>query len=252
MPNYQQDKLTGMTWLTPDWAAPAQVRALCTTRLGGLSQGPYASLNLGDHVGDVPDRVQANRERLVQVLDLPQLPRWLQQVHGCEVATPGCAQATYDAAWTDRVDEVLVIMTADCLPVLLTDRHGRQIAAVHAGWRGLCDGVIEAALARFSTPGSEIVAWLGPAIGPNTFEVGPEVRSAFMAMDAMAEVAFRPGAGDRWMANIFELARQRLQAAGVSGIYGGDVCTFSDPDYFFSYRREGVTGRMASLIWRTA
>lgn len=238
------------SWICPDWPAPARVRALSTTRVGGVSVAPYDSLNLGTHVGDDPAAVEMNRARLRSAL--PGEPAWLNQVHGAAVvdaaACTGAPDA--DAAVSCSPGEVCTVMTADCLPLLLCDRAGTVVAAVHAGWRGLQGGVVEAGVAAMKVAPSEILAWLGPAIGPQAFEVGNEVRAAFMAVDRQAEAAFRPaGMPAKWLADIYLLARQRLAVLGVSGIYGGDRCTFSEPDCFFSYRRDGVTGRMASLIW---
>ncbi|GAA4885746.1 peptidoglycan editing factor PgeF [Ferrimonas pelagia] len=236
-------------WLTPDWPAPATVLALSTTRFGGASSAPYAGLNLGQHVGDRPEIVEANRARLSTALPDGATIQWLDQVHGTDVVslptTLPLPQA--DASFTDQANQYCAVMTADCLPVLLCDRAGTQVAAVHAGWRGLHAGVIEACLARFQAPASQILAWLGPAIGPNCFEVGAEVRAAFVAEDRAAEDAFLPQ-GDRYLADIYQLARLRLQRAGVSALYGDHYCTASDPSRFYSYRRQGRTGRQASLI----
>jgi len=236
-----------MELILPDWPAPANVRACTTTRQGGVSVGAYASLNLGDHVGDDPAHVTENRARLRRVLALPAEPLWLTQVHGIAVAEGqgGCA----DASVAFAPGTVCTVMTADCLPLLLCDRAGTAVAAVHAGWRGLLAGVIEAAVARLDVPAADLLAWLGPAIGPQSFEVGDEVRTAFMAEDAAASVAFRPTPGGRWLADIYALARLRLVRCGVTAVYGGALCTFSDAARFYSYRRDGVTGRMASLIW---
>lgn len=251
MPSWITETLSGhaLTWLEPDWPAAAWVRAASSSRLGGLSQGPFASLNLGDHVGDDPELVMANRQRLAKALKLPGQPRWLKQVHGCRVQKEADASPEADAAWSNRPGEVCLVMTADCLPILLCNAQGTEVAAVHAGWRGLCDGVIEAALNHFSAAPGEMLAWLGPAIGPDAFEVGPEVRSAFVARDADAALAFAPGQGDRCFMDIFALARQRLQKAGIARVQGGGLCTYNDPEHFFSYRRDGITGRMATLIW---
>jgi len=238
--------------ITPDWPAPAGVKAIVTTRLGGVSLAPYDSLNLGGRVGDLTSAVTENRRRLHALL--PAEPRWLNQVHGVKVcdADIGGADAEADAICSHRIGVPCAVMTADCLPVLLTDRAGSVVAAAHAGWRGLCNGVLEACVAAMHVAPAEIIAWLGPAIGPEHFEVGPEVQEAFMRQDDAASLAFQPGNGDRLMANIFLLARQRLMQAGLpaGAIYGGDFCTVSDAARFFSYRRDGVTGRMASLIWR--
>ncbi len=237
-------------WLTPDWPASASVHAATTTRGGGVSAGAYASLNLGDHVGDAPAAVAENRRRVQAALGLPAAPAWLSQVHGTDVvdAAAGCGCAA-DAAVADRPGVVCAVLTADCLPLLLCDRAGSRVAAVHAGWRGLLAGVVEATLARLALPGSELLVWLGPAIGPDAFEVGPEVREAFLAVDTAAAAAFRPSPQGRWLADIYLLARQRLARCGVTAVYGGDRCTVHEAQRFYSYRRDGVTGRMASLIW---
>ncbi len=239
----------------PDWPAPPGVRVVTTGRTGGQSRAPFDTFNLATHVGDDPAAVAANRARLRQVAALPSEPRWLEQVHGVAVVDAGAKvmhvpQA--DGAWSDRAGVVCAVMTADCLPVLLCDRAGHQVAAVHAGWRGLLAGVIEAAVARFDGGGEAVLAWLGPAIGPTAFEVGDEVRAAFVARDGAAAAAFAPSSGGRWYADLFLLARQRLHGCGVAAIHGGGDCTFSQPDRYYSYRRDGTTGRMASLIWREA
>lgn len=239
------------TLILPDWPLPQGVQACSTTRRGGVSLPPYDSLNLGMHVGDRPQSVQQNRECLVSAAGLPQMPHWLEQVHGTRVVrldgqTPADLQA--DAAYTRVPGQVCAVMTADCLPVLFCSRRGDEVAAAHAGWRGLCNGVLEQALAEFQAAPGDISAWLGPAIGPRRFEVGAEVRAAFIAADPDAEQAFTPY-GEKFLADIYLLARQRLQRAGVSAIYGGDRCTVSEKSDFFSYRRDGVTGRLASLIW---
>lgn len=236
-----------MDLILPDWPAPPNVHACASTRDGGVSLGPYASLNLGDHVGDDPAAVAENRARLRRALALPTEPLWLTQVHGIAVAEGqgGCA----DASVAFGPGTVCAVMTADCLPLLLCDRTGTRVAAVHAGWRGLLAGVIEAAVARLDVSGPELLAWLGPAIGPDAFEVGEEVRTAFVAEDVAAAAAFKPSPGGRWLADLYALARLRLARCGVSAVYGGDLCTYSDAARFYSFRRDGVTGRMASLIW---
>ncbi|MBS0347019.1 MAG: peptidoglycan editing factor PgeF [Proteobacteria bacterium] len=239
-----------MSWIHPDWPAPANVRALSTTRRGGSSPAPYDALNLGGHVGDDPALVAANRA--VLRAELPDEPCWLNQVHGVAVVDVAEYGGVPDAdAAVSRVPgKVCAAMTADCLPVLLCDGAGTVVAAAHAGWRGLVDGVIEATVEKMAVPPSEVLAWLGPAIGPQAFEVGDEVRAAFMAADAAADTAFRPGAQPgKWFADIYLLARQRLARLGVTAVYGGDACTVTEKDRFFSYRRDGRTGRMASLIW---
>lgn len=234
--------------IRPDWPAPANVKALQTTRLGGVSTGVYASLNLGDHVKDQPQHVAANRQRLSPLL--PSEPVWLNQVHGIRVidaAQANCLESA-DASISTRKQVVCVTMTADCLPVLLCDEAGTVVAAVHAGWRSLCDGVIEATVHAMPVASSSLMAWLGPAIGPRAFEVGGEVRAQFMAQDAQAEAAF-VAHGEKWLGDLYTIARQRLQQLGVTQVYGGGRCTYSEPETFFSFRREGDTGRMASLIW---
>lgn len=241
-----------MEWIEPDWSAPPQVRALCTTRRGGVSGGPFAGLNLADHVGDEPSLVARNRALLRECLDLPAAPHWLRQVHGCRVvdaaADPGGGEA--DAVLATGPGEVCAVMTADCLPVLLCDEAGTRVAAVHAGWRGLAAGVIEATIAGFTTVPGEVLCWLGPAIGPQAFEVGPEVRARFLAHGGEdAGAAFAPTPGPGWLMDLYALARARLRVCGVRRVWGGGLCTYSDPERFFSYRRDGVTGRMASLIW---
>jgi YfiH family protein len=236
--------------IEPDWSLPAGVRARVTTRTGGVSAAPYASLNLGTHVGDDPGAVGVNRARLRRLL--PAEPLWLQQVHGIGVADADVAGAVpeADAAVARTPGRVCAVLTADCLPVLLCDGAGTVVGAAHAGWRGLADGVIEATLARMAVPPQTVMAWLGPAIGPQAFEVGDEVRARFVGLDAAAAAAFTPArAAGKWMADLFLLARQRLERAGVGNIQGGGVCTHGDPGRFYSYRRDGVTGRFASLIW---
>ncbi len=237
--------------LIPEWPAPASVRAVSTTRLGGVSRAPYNSLNLGDHVGDEPQSVAQNRKHLRRLAGLPSEPVWLQQVHGTRIAgmSDDAVDCRADGMISDRPGEVCVVMTADCLPVLLCNRQGDRVGAVHAGWRGLADGVIEAAIARFEQPGSELLAWMGPAIGPDAFEVGNEVRDRFLAHDPSCETAFRENRPGHWLADIYLLARLRLKQLGIGFIGGGGYCTVSDRERFFSYRRDGVTGRMASLIW---
>jgi YfiH family protein len=237
--------------ITPDWQAPRRVMALATTRVGGVSVGAYAGLNLGDHVGDDPLAVAENRRRLRDGLRLPAEPRWLQQVHGCDVADASEEETCVaDAVIATAPGRVCAVLTADCLPVLLCDDQGARVAAVHAGWRGLADGVIEAAIERLASPSRRLLAWLGPAIGPNAFEVGDEVRTRLMAgLSGLAADAFRPSPGGRWLADLPRLARLRLTAAGVERVSGGMFCTYSDPKRFYSYRRDGATGRMATLVW---
>ncbi|MBK8162747.1 MAG: peptidoglycan editing factor PgeF [Gammaproteobacteria bacterium] len=237
-------------WITPDWPAPAGVRALTSLRGGGVSRGTYAGLNLALHVGDDPEAVRENRDRLLRAAGVPVEPCWLEQVHGTNVIDaddwqPG-VQA--DAAVARYPDLVCAVLTADCLPVLLCARDGSAVAAIHAGWRGLAAGVIEATAGELGDGG--YIAWLGPAIGPQSFEVGDEVRAAFLAADAGAAAAFRPSPAGRWLADLCQLARRRLQTVGITEVYGGGECTHRDAVRFYSYRRDGETGRMASLIWR--
>lgn len=240
--------MAALTFITPDWPAPANVKALQTTRNGGVSTGVYASLNLGDHVKDHPQHVAANRQLLSGYM--PSEPVWLNQVHGVRVidaALSSCLESA-DASFTARKQVVCVTMTADCLPVLLCDHAGTAVAAVHAGWRSLCDGVIETTVNAMPVQAGQLMAWLGPAIGPDAFEVGGEVRAQFIAQDAQAELAFNPK-GDKWLGDLYVVARQRLQTLGITQVYGGGRCTFSEPETFFSYRRDGDTGRMGSFIW---
>ena len=238
-------------FIIPDWPAPPNVRALVTTRHGGVSSGPYASLNLGDHVGDSPAAVAENR-RLLRA-HLPAEPVWLKQVHGkrCLDAAQAQVGSEADAAFARTPGVVCTVLTADCLPMLLCDRQGTVVAAAHAGWRGLAAGVIESTVAAMGLPGEQLMAWLGPAIGPENFEVGDEVRAIFVAHDPQAANAFVPQGNGKWLCDIYALAQQRLRALGVCRIAGPDFCTLRDARRFYSYRREGVTGRMASLIWRT-
>lgn len=239
-------------WVLPDWPAPATVRAMQTTRRGGCSVAPWDSLNLGDHVGDDPSHVLANRARLRS--RLPGEPAWLKQVHGTRVveAMPDVSPVIEaDAAFARQSGAVCVVMTADCLPVLFCDRAGTVVGAAHAGWRGLAAGVLENTVAAMRARGAaDILAWLGPAIGPDNFEVGAEVKEAFVQQQAGAQAAFRdyPGRPGKHLADIYQLARLRLAAVGVDQISGGGLCTVADTR-FYSYRRDRVTGRMGSLIW---
>lgn len=236
------------TLLYPDWLAPASVRACVTTRQGGVSLAHYATFNLGDHVGDDPAAVAENRRRLSDEFAIQ--PAWLKQVHGLVVADADPAVvAEADASWTDQPGIACAVMTADCLPALFCDRAGTRVAAAHAGWRGLAGGVLEATLERLALPPEEVLVWLGPAIGPQAFEVGLEVRDAFTAVHPEAARAFVAGElPGKLMADIYELARIRLAARGVTAVYGGDWCTVSD-ERFFSYRRTPQGGRFASLVW---
>jgi polyphenol oxidase len=237
--------------LAPDWDAPARVRAAMTTRVGGVSPGPFASLDLGAATGDSAE----NRRRLRKALALPGEPGWLRQVHGTTVVRlPAAAAAPEaDASYTTDPDTVCAVMAADCLPVLLCDDAGTVVAAAHAGWRGLAAGVLEATVRALPAAPASLRAWLGAAIGPGSFEVGAEVREAFMAVDPAAATAFRPGAAPgKHFADLYRLARQRLARAGVTRVSGGGLDTLADPARFFSYRRDGRCGRMAALIWLAA
>ena len=246
--------MTTMTTIlnSPDWPAPARVRSGFTTRHGGASRGCFAGFNLGMHVGDDPDAVRANRAQLAA--QIGHTPRWLDQVHGTTVVdaadiAPDAPPPQADAAFSRRAGIPCVVMTADCLPVLFCDTAGTVVAAAHAGWRGLLDGVLEATIAAMQRPGDQLLAWLGPAIGPQAFEVGDEVRSAFVAANAQAASAFVPASPGKWLADIGQLARQRLAGQGVRKIYGGGFCTVGEAERFYSWRRDGQTGRMAAIIW---
>ena len=238
-------------WLVPEWPVPTWVRACTTTRSGGVSEGSYASLNLAEHVGDDPARVTENRRRLLEVSPLPAAPLWLRQVHGVTVVDAATVRAgcQADASFVTHPGIACVVLTADCLPLLLCDSGGTRVAAVHAGWRGLLGGIIENCVRCLDCPGSRLFAWLGPAIGSKAFEVGDEVRDAFIAEDPQAAAAFGPSSEGKWLADIYELAKQRLARVHVTRVFGGNWCTVSDSERFYSYRRDGVTGRMASLIW---
>jgi YfiH family protein len=236
-------------WIVPDWPAPPSVRALITTRAGGASRGAYAGLNLGMGSGDDAGDVARNRASLRQWL--PAEPLWLRQVHGTTVAEAGAMQDNpeADAAVARRPGTVCAVLTADCLPLLLCDQEGTVVSAVHAGWRGLCSGVIEQTLRAMDRPPETLLAYLGPAIGPAAYEVGAEVREAFIAADAGSDAAFARGKPGKFHADLYALARLRLARSGVARIYGGSCCTYTERERFYSYRRDGATGRMASVIW---
>ena len=244
-------KRVAMSWLQPNWPAPATVHAASTLRTGGVSAPPFDSFNLALHVGDAADAVRENRTRLSQLLRLPAEPCWLEQVHGShvvEVATYVTPPAA-DACIARAANQVCAVMTADCLPVLFCSLDGDRVAAAHAGWRGLAAGILESTVSSLGLPGSQLLAWFGPAIGPQAFAVGDEVRIAFTARDAATVTAFQRNTNGQWLADIYHLARLELARLGVHAVYGGDACTVSDEARFFSYRRDGQTGRMASLIW---
>lgn len=242
-------------WIVPDWPAPPNVKALFTTRNGGVSHGKdeaYATLNLGSHVNDSILDVEENRALLNT--HLPSAPKWLTQVHGSSAlwVDDATVRLQGDAALSRHDGTVCAVMVADCLPVFLCDAAGTTVAIVHAGWRGLAAGIIEKTVAEMGGDKTPLMAWLGPAIGPRHFEVGGEVRETFVNLDTQSSHAFVPqqdGHHDKWLADLFQLARLRLTKVGVTAIFGGGVCTYSDPSRFFSYRRDGETGRMAALIW---
>jgi hypothetical protein len=236
-------------WIVPEWPVPANVRAVVTTRAGGVSRGRYATLNLSERVGDEPFAVERNRSILRAAL--PHDPVWLQQVHGTDAvdaaSVPALARA--DAAFTRNHRVVCAVLVADCMPVLLAAQTGAVVGIAHAGWRGLAGGVIENTLAAMRVPAGEVVAWLGPAIGQDAFEVGQDVFDAFVGRDAGAAEAFIAGRAGKWQADLHALARRRLAHVGVTSVHGGGCCTFRDGERFFSYRRDRDTGRMAALIW---
>ena len=221
--------------IRPDWPAPDNVRAYCSTRIGGVSEGPWSSLNLADHVGDDPENVRLNRQRLYSQLELPADPVWLQQVHGCDVVTADEANglACCDASVTSEAGVVCAVLTADCLPVLLCHESGSHIAAAHAGWRGLATGIIEQTVKKMNCQPAEILAWLGPAIGPEAFEVGPEVRQQFVELDQQAAIAFQQTTETHWLCDMYRLARMRLKNIGVGHVSGGEYCTYSDAERFY-------------------
>lgn len=237
--------------LVPEWPVPPGVRAVMTTRAGGFSRGPFASLNLGEQTEDDPRAVAGNRRRLKARLGLEREPAWLHQVHGSVVVRADAVDAppAADASWTDRPGVACAVLVADCLPVLFCDRAGTRVAAAHCGWRGLASGVLAATIDAMGGRPDELVAWLGAAIGPGAFEVGPEVCEAFTTRWPRTEAAFLPGNGDRFHCDIYRIAREQLAELGVTSVHGGDHCTASEPERFFSFRRDGLTGRMAALVW---
>jgi polyphenol oxidase len=241
-----------MAWVLPDWPAPPEVRALSTHRRGGVSAAPFESLNLGAHVGDSAEAVRENRRRLRAAARLPAEPVWLSQQHGTNVLDLDRANdppAGADASFTRRPGRVCAILTADCMPVLLASDSRDGVAAAHAGWRGLAAGVIEATVQALALPPQSLLAWLGPGIGPAHFEIGADVREELLRADPQADAAFERNARGRYMADLAALARRRLERLGIARIYGGDACTYAAPEEYFSYRRDGRTGRQATLIW---
>ena len=237
-------------WIRADWPADARIVAGTTLREGGASSGPYRSFNIAGHVGDEPAAVESNRRQFRELAGIQAEPLWLNQVHSSiAVRNPDpdtLPQA--DAAYSNRPGDTCVVMTADCLPVLFASQDAREIAAAHAGWRGLCAGILEATVAQFEAPGEQLMAWLGPAISRHAFEVGDEVRQAFLAVDQAAASCFEQNERGRWQADLYALARQRLAACGITAVFGDVQCTFGDSSRFFSYRRDGQCGRMASFI----
>ena len=240
-------------YLWADWPAPEGVKALVTTRKGGLSDAGFSSFNLGLYSGDDRETVRANRQLLKQDLDLATSPLWLKQVHGVEVADANAdhQETEADASVSRQALSVCAVLTADCLPVLFCNLEGTVVAAAHAGWKGLVAGILEATVRAMGVPPETVMAWLGPAIGQHNFEVGPEVREQFLTEDIGCSEAFIPGQGDRWFADLYALAQRQLNRLGINRVYGGEFCSYDRSDLFYSYRRDGKgSGRMASLIWR--
>jgi polyphenol oxidase len=240
-----------MNFIAADWRAPSNVHAAATLRAGGVSVGSYASLNLGAHVGDDAAAVAENRRRVRAQLRLPAEPLWLNQVHGTAVVDAGShtPTPTADAAVAKTPGQVCVVLTADCLPVVFCDEAGSRVAAAHAGWRGLAGGVLQATVSALDVQPQKLLAWLGPAIEQDAFEVGAEVREQFVTQDAANAAAFTPNARGRWLADLYDLARRQLERIGVTRVYGGGLRCYADRDRFFSYRRDGVTGRMGTMVW---
>lgn len=243
--------MTGLNLVEADWPAPPNVRAIATTRAGGVSVGPYASLNLGAHVGDDAQAVSENRLRLRMTLGLSREPLWLNQVHGAVVVEAGPHEPvpTADASFVRFPGQACAVLTADCLPVLFCDRDGTRVAAAHAGWRGLAAGVLDSALDAMGVAPDRVLAWLGPAIEQEAYEVGAEVREQFLARSSVNESAFKANERGRWQADLYDLARRELARLGVAQVFGGGLRCYADRDRFFSYRRDGTTGRMATLVW---
>ncbi len=237
-----------LNFITPNWPAPTNVKAYTTTRKAGCSQEPYSSFNLATHVGDDIQSVMTNRATLRKSLQLPSEPIWLEQTHSIKTinAIPTNIDCQADASFSNTTDQVCVVLTADCMPVLFCNQEGTKVAAIHAGWRGLANGILEEVLQHFTT---DVLVWLGPAIGLQKFEVGTEVYEIFTDFLPHATEAFKPTDNKHWLADLYLLARQRLANQGITSVFGGNFCTYSEPELFYSYRRDKVTGRMASLIW---
>lgn len=235
----------------PNWPVPSHIKSIQTLRVGGKSEGKYNSFNLATHVNDETHSINSNRDLLNQ--HLPSSPHWLNQTHSVDVIELPSLTLNADASYTKDTNTVCVIQTADCLPLLVTNKKGTMVAAIHAGWRGLLNGVIENTIHKMNMPPNELLVWLGPAISQKHFEVGADVKNSFCEKDQEAEKAFRAISDQKWLADIYHLAKLRLKASGVTDIYGGsetdDYCTFANEADYFSYRRDGETGRMASLIW---
>ena len=238
-------------YLQPDWPAPSTVKAFTTTRSRGNSLAPYNNFNLGTHVGDDPTAVDRNRQQLLSDLGLPSAPIWIKQVHGINAIslnTPHDGEPTADASYTHQTNQVCAVLTADCLPILLCNHQGTAVAAIHAGWRGLLAGIIDSTLSAMQLPGRELYAWLGPAIGPQAFEVNGEIVDSYIQRDPHNQAAFHKE-GSRWMGNLYQLATNNFAQCGVTQVYGGKLCTYNDEARFYSYRRDNITGRMATIIW---
>ncbi len=238
------------SYLVPEWPAPAHVKAFNTTRLAGISKGPFASFNLGDHVQDIPETVAHNRQQLKQDLQLNSTIQFLKQVHGtCAINLAHEYDISADAAYTQQATQVCAVLTADCLPLLVTDRAGNAVAAIHAGWRGLLAGVIDETIKLFQAPRAELLVWLGPAIGPCHFEINETIRDDFLKVNPLSQTAFK-AQEQKLYGDLYQLARNNLQALGIEQIYGGKHCTYCENELFYSHRRDqGYTGRQASLIW---
>ena len=240
-----------MNWFEADWPAADFIKAGTTSRQGGVSDAPFSSFNLATHVGDERAKVNQNRAVLNQYLNLSGDPQWLEQIHSTQAVLLPSDEIIpkADAAYTFNKNIVCTVMTADCLPLLITDQKGSCVAAIHAGWRGLCDGIVEATIKKLPVAAETLMVWLGPAIGADVYEIGEEVYDAFTKKNEESKQAFTSVSEGHWLFDIHLLARLRLKKVGVTQIYGGDHCTLSEKEQFFSYRRDGVTGRMASLIW---
>jgi YfiH family protein len=236
--------------LVPDWPAPVNIHAATTLRTGGVSANGFASLNPASHVGDEPESVSQNRQLISTLLALPSEPVWLNQTHSNHAIRAGVSDfpVAADASYSSEAGVVCTVMTADCLPLLVCSADGKEIAAIHAGWRGLVDGIIDNTIAALQS--QDVLVWLGPAIGPDCFEVGADVLAAFVVRSAEYAAGFKQQSQDKWLADIYQLARINLVALGINEVYGGGLCTVTDHKRFYSYRRDKVTGRMATMIWR--